>query len=79
VRFLTNLSSPASMILSDDIEIFERVQSGLANPEPEWLDQSRGLGSDREQSDGRKVSAGVSELPQRAQYQAWLRYMTAAA
>ncbi|MFO0987192.1 MAG: aromatic ring-hydroxylating dioxygenase subunit alpha [Alphaproteobacteria bacterium] len=79
VRFLTNLSSPASMILSDDVEIFERVQSGLANPEPEWLDQSRGLGADRTEAGGRTVSAGLSELPHRAQYAAWLRYMTAAA
>ncbi len=79
VRFLTNLSSPASMILSDDIEIFERVQGGLANPEPEWLDQSRGLGADRAEADGRTVSTGLSELPHRAQYAAWLRYMTVAA
>jgi phenylpropionate dioxygenase-like ring-hydroxylating dioxygenase large terminal subunit len=79
VRFLTNLSSPASMILGDDVEIFERCQSGLANPVPEWLDQSRGLASDCEQSGGRLISAGVSELPHRAQYAAWLRYMTAAA
>jgi len=79
VRFLTNLSSPASMILSDDIEIFERVQTGLSNPAPEWLDQSRGLATDRRGTDGRVQSAGVSELPHRAQYGAWLRYMTEAA
>jgi phenylpropionate dioxygenase-like ring-hydroxylating dioxygenase large terminal subunit len=79
VRFLTNLSSPASMILSDDIEIFERVQSGLANAAPEWLDQSRGLATDRADNDGRVYSPGVSELPHRAQFGAWLRYMTGAA
>ena len=67
------------MILSDDIEIFERVQSGLANPEPEWLDQSRGLATDRVREDGSRVSTGVSELPHRAQMGAWLRYMTEAA
>jgi len=62
-----------------NIEIFERVQGGLSNPEPEWLDQSRGLGSDRAEAGGRTVSTGLSELPHRAQYAAWLRYMTAAA
>jgi hypothetical protein len=67
------------MILGDDIEIFERCQSGLSNPVPEWLDQSRGLAGDREGGGGRLVSTGVSELPHRAQYAAWLRYMTAAA
>ena len=44
-----------------------------------WLDQSRGLSGDRAEADGRTVSSGVSELPHRAQYAAWLRYMTAAA
>jgi len=79
VRFLTNLSSPASMILSDDVEIFERVQTGLANPVPEWIDQSRGLSTDRVSNDGRRESTGISELPHRTQYGAWLRYMTKAA
>jgi phenylpropionate dioxygenase-like ring-hydroxylating dioxygenase large terminal subunit len=79
VRFLTNLSSPASMILTDDVEIFERCQSGLANAAPEWLDQSRGLATDRTEADGCRRSAGVSELPNRVQYAAWLRYMTEAA
>jgi phenylpropionate dioxygenase-like ring-hydroxylating dioxygenase large terminal subunit len=79
VRFLSNLNSPASMILADDIEIFERCQSGLANATPEWLDQSRGLGTDRARAGGGFESAGVSELPHRMQYGAWLRYMTDAA
>ncbi|MGH7004603.1 MAG: SRPBCC family protein, partial [Alphaproteobacteria bacterium] len=79
VRFLTNLNSPASMILADDIEIFERCQTGLANPAPEWLDHSRGLATDRDQGDGRMESTGVSELPHRLQYGAWLRYMADAA
>lgn len=78
VRFLTNLNSPASMILADDIEIFERCQLGLENPTPEWLDHSRGLSTDRASADGRTESSGVSELPHRAQYAAWLRYMAAA-
>ena len=34
VRFLTNLSSPASMIFADDVEIFEKVQAGLVGREP---------------------------------------------
>jgi len=79
VRFLTNLNSPASMILADDVEIFERCQAGLSNPVPEWLDHSRGLSTDRDAGGGRMESAGVSELPHRAQYAAWLRYMAGAA
>jgi phenylpropionate dioxygenase-like ring-hydroxylating dioxygenase large terminal subunit len=78
VRFLSNLNSPASMILADDIEIFERCQAGLANPEPEWLDQSRGLSTDRAEH-GHIESQGISELPHRVQYGAWLHYMADAA
>jgi hypothetical protein len=79
VRFLTNLNSPASMILTDDVEIFERCQAGLANPTPEWLDHSRGLATDRVGGDGQIESKGASELPHRIQYRAWLRYMADAA
>lgn len=82
VRFLTTLSSPASMIFSDDIEIFERVQRGLGAGGNEWLDVARGFGRDAEDTAGSATagswhSTTPSELPIRAQSQAWLRWMTA--
>lgn len=77
VRFLTNLSSPASMIFGDDVEIFERCQAGLANTLPAWLDHSRGIGRERSTGGSRQETAGPSEMPQRAQMQAWLGFMTA--
>ncbi len=75
VRYLTNLCSPYSMIFGDDLAIFERCQAGLANETPEWIDVSRGLGQERSGADGTLESAGLSELPQRAQIAAWLRAM----
>ncbi len=75
VRFLTNLSSPASMIFADDAEIFEKVQAGLADGSREWLDQSRGI--DEAVGNGRVASAGASELPIRGQFRAWLDHMAA--
>lgn len=75
VRFLTNLSSPASMIFADDVDIFERVQAGLADGSSEWLDQSRGL--DEPDGAGQVHSTGTSEMPIRGQYKAWLDHMTA--
>jgi len=75
VRFLTNLSSPASMIFADDVDIFERVQAGLSEGTADWLDQSRGVEAPDDQ--GRLQSQGASELPIRGQYQAWLDHMTA--
>ena len=75
VRFLTNLSSPASMIFVDDVDIFERVQAGLTDGSSEWLDQSRG--ADETDGRGQVHSSGTSEMPIRGQYQAWLQHMTA--
>jgi phenylpropionate dioxygenase-like ring-hydroxylating dioxygenase large terminal subunit len=75
VRFLTNLGSPASMIFTDDVEVFARCQAGLADPADEWVDIQRGLGRDAVQGPGRWVAC-ASELPIRVQFGAWLDYMT---
>jgi phenylpropionate dioxygenase-like ring-hydroxylating dioxygenase large terminal subunit len=77
VRFLSTLGSPASMIFSDDVEMLERCQQGLANFPGLWVDFSRGLGSERH--DGERTSATASELPMRRQFDAWVNYMTAEA
>lgn len=75
VRYLTNLCSPYSMIFGDDLAIFERCQAGLSNALPEWIDVSRGLGQEQRRPDGALESAGLSEVPQRAQLAAWLQAM----
>lgn len=77
VRFLSNLGSPASMIFSDDLEIFGRVQAGLAAGGTDWLDLRRGIGLDRlgDAAADEFVSTTLSELPIRAQMNAWLGYM----
>jgi phenylpropionate dioxygenase-like ring-hydroxylating dioxygenase large terminal subunit len=73
VRFLTNLGSPASLIFSDDVEMFGRCQAGLAESD-EWVNIARGDGRDRE--DEGRFTATASELPIRMQFTAWLDYMT---
>ncbi len=75
VRYFTNLSSPASMISSDDIEIFERCQAGLERGDAEWVDFSRGSGNEKKDSDG-TITANASELPMRSFHSTWLQYMT---
>ena len=45
VRFLTTLGSPVSMIFSDDVEMLERCQQGLAQDVGPWIDFSRGIGT----------------------------------
>jgi phenylpropionate dioxygenase-like ring-hydroxylating dioxygenase large terminal subunit len=78
VRFLTTLGSPASMIFSDDIEMLERCQQGLAKPVGPWIDFSRGLDSDRCGDNG-SLSGAASEMPMRVQFKAWVECMTAEA
>lgn len=76
VRFLTTLGSPASMIFSDDVEMLERCQQGLAKDAGPWVDFSRGFDSDRRDKDG-SVSGAASEMPMRVQFQTWVNHMTA--
>jgi phenylpropionate dioxygenase-like ring-hydroxylating dioxygenase large terminal subunit len=75
VRFLTTLSSPASMIFSDDVEMLERCQQGLAKEAGSWIDFSRGFDSDQHGDNG-SVSGAASEMPMRVQFKAWLDCMT---
>ena len=78
VRFLSNIGSPASMIFSDDVEMLERCQRGLATETGPWIDFSRGLDNDQTGTDG-SVSGAASEMPMRVQFKAWLKHMTAEA
>lgn len=76
LRFLNTASSAASMVASDDLEIFERCQRGLTDPAVEWIDISRGAARDRVEADGSIQAPGTSELAIRNQLAAWLRCMT---
>jgi hypothetical protein len=78
VRFLTTLSSPMSMIFSDDVEMLERCQHGLARDAGPWIDFSRGMGMDRHSQNG-SISGAASEMPMRVQFEAWVNYLTAEA
>lgn len=78
VRFLTTLGSPASMIFSDDVEMLERCQQGLAKDVGPWINLSRGLDSDRQDGNG-SLSGAASEMPMRVQFAAWVNYLTAEA
>ena len=75
LQFVNLAASPASLVASDDLEIFERCQRGLASGPNEWIDMRRGVLSDRRQPDGSIVSSGTSELPVRHQFEAWKSWM----
>jgi hypothetical protein len=77
VAFANVVNGTASWVLTDDLEVYERVQRGFASGAVEWAYVGRGHGCDSEEPDGtRRGASGTSEVFIRAQMQAWLSYMT---
>lgn len=80
VAFSNVVNGTASWVLTDDLEVYERVQRGFSSGAVEWLNVGRGHGSDVDEADGtRRGGTGTSEVYIRAQMRAWLDYMTAGA
>ena len=78
VAFANVVNGTGSWVLTDDLEVYERVQRGLSSGEAEWVYIGRGLGRDVEEPDGtHRGGSGTSEAFIRAQARAWLDYMTA--
>lgn len=80
IKYIGVTHSAASFIQTDDVEAFVRCQRGLEVRNPEWVIFARGV--DREAPDpdprnagGIRTDTGVSELPMRNQYRAWVKYM----
>ena len=72
------INSPSSMVGSDDLEAYVRLQEGLTSGGTDWVDMSRFTGREEHQ-DGNMIRAiGTSDISLRNQYQAWLDYMTKA-
>lgn len=74
IRFLNLTHSAGSLIQTDDLEMFRRVQAGLASTGAPWVVLGRGYGAETPQDGGRRAP-GTSELSMRAQYAAWKHYM----
>lgn len=74
IRYLNVTHSAASLIQTDDVEMFRRAQGGLASEGHDWIWLNRYLDAEREEGGVRK-GAGTSELVMRNQYRGWLRYM----
>ena len=74
IRFLNLTHSASSLIQTDDVEMFRRVDVGLRNSKPESI---LGRGFDSETSFGSGVQAdGTAELAMRNQFKAWVGYMS---
>jgi len=76
VRFANAINSPASQILTDDLEIYRRIRDGLLSEGAEWLHIGRGEGHDVDDArGGHHGNHGTSEIHIRNQFKAWLDYM----
>jgi phenylpropionate dioxygenase-like ring-hydroxylating dioxygenase large terminal subunit len=60
---------------SDDVEIYERCQEGLAIPEIEWIDTSKGLAEETVDERGVRHAPVTYETPIRGYLEEWKRLM----
>lgn len=78
IAFANVANGTASWVLTDDLEVYERVQNGMGAQLSDWVYLGRGHGGDVPDADGTHHGAtGTSEIPIRNQCAAWLQYMTA--
>jgi phenylpropionate dioxygenase-like ring-hydroxylating dioxygenase large terminal subunit len=76
VAFANVVNGTGSWVLTDDLEVYERLQRGLSSGAVEWVYIGRGYGRDVEEPGStRRGATGTSEVFIRGQLQAWLAYM----
>ena len=77
IAFSNVVNGTASWVLTDDLEVYERIQRGFSSGALEWAWIGRGHGKDIAEPDGAlRGATGTSEVFVRAQMRAWLDYMT---
>ncbi len=78
IAFANIVNGTASPVLTDDLEVYERVQRGLTSQRADWVYLGRGHGGDVPDRDGTlRGGTGTSEVHVRNQLAAWLEYLTA--
>jgi hypothetical protein len=77
IAFANVVNGTGSWVLTDDLEVYERIQNGFSSGAVEWAYIGRGHGRDVNEPNGAARGAtGTSEIYIRAQLAAWLRYMS---
>jgi phenylpropionate dioxygenase-like ring-hydroxylating dioxygenase large terminal subunit len=77
IAFSNVVNGTGSWVLTDDLEVYERIQRGFSSGAVEWAFIGRGHGRDvAEPSGALRGATGTSEVFVRRQMAAWLRYMT---
>ena len=76
VAFANIVNGTGSLVLTDDLEIYNRIELGLSSEGTEWLQVGRGYHSDvPDTHDGRRGVNSTSEVYIRNMLDAWLAYM----
>ena len=76
IAFSNVVNGTASWVLTDDLEVYERIQRGFASGALEWAYIGRGAGRDVAEPGATRGATGTSEVFIRGQMRAWLEYMT---
>ncbi len=77
IRSIAATHSAASMIQTDDMEMFERAQQGLISQQTDWVLFAGHPGSEQPWREGGWRGLGTSEFVSRIQFaQNWISYMT---
>ena len=69
------INAPTSIVGHDDLEIYERMQTGLVSDAIEWVNLERLRTGDEDHGETAIVN-GTSERQMRNQFAAWKRFMT---
>jgi hypothetical protein len=69
------INAPTSIVGHDDLEMYERAQSGLMSDGMEWVNVQR-LYDEHEADNPVAVYNGTTEAQMRNQFRAWEKFMT---
>jgi phenylpropionate dioxygenase-like ring-hydroxylating dioxygenase large terminal subunit len=76
ISFANVVNGTGSLVLTDDLEIYNRLDMGMSSEGAEWLQIGRGYHSDVPDSDGlRRGKNSTSEIYIRNMFEAWLDLM----
>ena len=77
IAFANIVNGTGSLVLTDDLEIYNRIGLGVSSEGAEWLEIGRGFQSDlADHHGGRRGKNSTSEVYIRNMLDAWLGYMT---
>jgi len=79
ISFANIVNGNGSLVLTDDLETYNRIGSGLSSGGTDWLEIGRGYTTDRhDETGGRRGLNSTSEIYIRNMFDAWLGLMTGA-